>query len=270
MLKDKKEQFMDDFIKNAEKFIAGHLKEEFTLDEIADFCGYSPYHFARKFKEAVNKTVMGYVREKRIFAAARLIKNGFGICDAAMEYGFETHAGFTKAFNAVFGCCPRDYTAHCCGDYWKGYDNMNDSKVIVRSVTLADVNDLWENVYSAMTPKEITEVKLIPSIEREKNKTGIELAAEVDGTVVMTLPMIKPFWIPIGFLFDNNYIITGDGRDKLMKKLIDEMKARCKEMGISTLISPQKAKSDNAKAFTALGFKEAWTSGGWTYLAVSV
>lgn len=28
---------MDDLIKNAEKFIAGHLQEEFTLDEIADF-----------------------------------------------------------------------------------------------------------------------------------------------------------------------------------------------------------------------------------------
>lgn len=261
---------MEDLIKNAEEFIAGHLQDEFTLDEIADHCGYSPSHFARKFKETVNKTVMGYVREKRIFAAAELIKNGSGICDAAMEYGFETHAGFTKAFNAVFGCCPRDYTAHCRGDYWKGYDNMKDSKVIIRSVTLDDVNDLWENVYSAMTPKEITEVKLIPMIEREKNKTGIELAAEVDGTVVMTLPMVKPFWIPVGFLFDNNYVITGDGRDELMKRLIEEMKSRCGEMGISTLISPQETESDSARAFIALGFKEAWTSGGWTYLAMSV
>lgn len=183
---------MDDLIKNAEKFIAGHLQEEFTLDEIADFCGYSPSYFARKFKETVNKTVMGYVREKRIFAAAELIKNGSGICDAAMECGFETHAGFTKAFHAVFGCCPRDYTAHCCGDYWKG------------------------------------------------------------------------------FLFDNNYVMTGDGRDELMKELIVEMKVRCKEMGISTLISPQEAESDSARAFVAMGFKEAWTSGGWTYLAMSV
>lgn len=147
---------------------------------------------------------------------------------------------------------------------------MKDSKVIIRSVTLDDVNDLWENVYSAMTPKEITEVKLIPMIEREKNKTGIELAAEVDGTVVMTLPMVKPFWIPVGFLFDNNYVITGDGRDELMKRLIEEMKSRCGEMGISTLISPQETESDSARAFIALGFKEAWTSGGWTYLAMSV
>lgn len=261
---------MNDFLKNAEKFIAEHLRDEFTLDEIADFCGYSAFHFARKFKEATGKTVMGYVREKRILAAAELIKNGFGICDAAMESGFETHAGFTKAFYAVFGCCPREITAHLRGGCWKGFDHMNNSKITIRPVGPDDVNDLWENVYSAMTPKQITEVKIIPSTEREKNKTGIELAAEVDGTVVMTLPMIKPFWIPVGFLFDNNYVITNDGRDELMKKLLDEMKIRCRKMGVSTLISPQKAGNENAKAFMALGFQEAWTFDGWTYLAMSV
>ena len=261
---------MNDFFSKAENFIAEHLQDEFTLDEIAGFCGYSSFHFSRKFKETVNKTVMEYVREKRIFAAAEMIKNGANICNAAMEYGFETHAGFTKAFNAVFGCCPRNYAAHCCGDYWKGFDNMNDSKVIIRPVKVDDVNDLWENVYSAMTPKQITDIKITPSIEREKNKTGIELAAEVDGTVVMTLPMIKPFWIPVGFLFDNNYVITGDGRDELMKNLLDEMKIKCREMGISTLFSPQKVGSENVKAFTELGFKEAWTFDEWTYLAMSV
>lgn len=149
---------------------------------------------------------------------------------------------------------------------------MKNSKVIIRPVKLDDVNDLWENVYSAMSPKQITEVKIIPSMEREKNQTGIELAAEVNGTVVMTLPMIKPFWIPVGFLFDNNYAILGDSRDELMKKIIDEMKVRCREMGISTLISPQKTdeNEENMEAFIALGFKEAWTSSGWTYLAMSI
>ncbi|MDE7326935.1 MAG: hypothetical protein K2N63_11810, partial [Lachnospiraceae bacterium] len=171
---------------------------------------------------------------------------------------------------AAIGCCPRDYAAHCCGDYWKGFDNMNNSKVIIRPIKADDVNDLWENVYSAMTPKQITDIKITPSMEREKNKTGIELAAEVDGTVVMTLPMIKPFWIPVGFLFDNNYVTTNDGRDELMRKLLDEMKIKCKEMGISTLLSPQKLGSENVKAFTELGFKVAWTSDEWTYLAISV
>lgn len=118
--------------------------------------------------------------------------------------------------------------------------------------------------------KEIMQVKIEPAVEREKSKAGVELVAEVDGTVVMTLPMIKPFWIPIGFLFDNNYVITGDGRDELMKKLLEEMKIKCKEMGISTLISPQRVGSESANAFASLGFQEAWAADGWTYLAMAI
>ncbi len=261
---------MNDFINNAVKFIDEHLKDAFALEEIAIFCGYSPFHFARKFKETTNQTVMEYVREKRIYAAAQMLKSGSSVCNAAMEYVFETHSGFTKAFNAVFGCCPREYITHCGGDYWKGFDDMKNSKVIIRPVNLDDVNDLWENVYSAMTPKQITEVKIIPSMERVKSKTGIDLAAEVDGTVVMTLPMIKPFWIPVGFLFDNNYVLTGDGRDELMKMLLNEIKIRCNEMGISTLISPQNYGSESVIAFTELGFKEVWIHDGWSYLMMEV
>lgn len=261
---------MNAFIECAKTFITEHLCDEFSLDEIAGYCGYSPFHFARRFKEESGKTVMEYVRVKRVFAAAELMKSGSNICNAAMEYCFETHAGFTKAFHAVFGCCPRDYIAHCGGKYWKGFEQMEHSKIMIRPVTIEDVGDLWENVYSAMTPKEITEIKILPAAEREKNKEGIELAAEVDGTVVMTLPMLKPFWLPIGFLFDNNYVITGDGRDDLMKKLLDEMLVKCKDMGISTLISPQREGSESAEAFVSLGFREAWSSDGWMYLALSV
>jgi len=261
---------MYDFVKCAEEFVEKHLQEEFTLEEIANFCGYSSFHYARKFKEIFKKTVMEYVREERILASAELLKSGFSVCNAAMEYGFETHAGFTKAFRAVLGCCPRDYIVHNSGKCWKGFEDMKESKIIIRSIRQEDVSDLWENVYSAMTPKEIMQVKIEPAVEREKSKAGVELVAEVDGTVVMTLPMIKPFWIPIGFLFDNNYVITGDGRDELMKKLLEEMKIKCKEMGISTLISPQRVGSESANAFASLGFQEAWAADGWTYLGLTI
>jgi len=261
---------MNEFVKCTGEFVDKHLQEEFTLEEIASFCGYSSFHFARKFKEAYKKTVMEYVREKRILASAELLKSGSSVCNVAMEYGFVTHAGFTKAFRAVLGCCPRDYIVHNSGKYWKGFEDMKDSKIIVRAIRQEDVNDLWENVYSAMTPKEILDVKITPAMEREKNRVGVELVAEVDGTVVMTLPMIKPFWIPMGFLFDNNYVLTGDCRDELMQKLLEEMKVKCKEMGVSTLISPQKVGSESANAFAALGFQEAWTADGWTYLGMSI
>jgi AraC-like DNA-binding protein len=52
---------MEQAIIKAYKFIDEHLSDEFSLDEIAHFVGYSSYHFARKFKEATGKTVLDSV-----------------------------------------------------------------------------------------------------------------------------------------------------------------------------------------------------------------
>jgi AraC-like DNA-binding protein len=261
---------MEQIIIKAYKFIDEHLCDEFTLDEIARFVGYSSYHFARKFKEVTGKTIMEYVREKRICAAANEIKAGANICNTAMKYGFDTHAGFTKAFSNFYGCTPVQCAQHAQKSYVKGMVIMEESKIVIRPICKDDVQDLWENVYSAMTPRQITEEKILPAIEKLSRREGIELVAQVDGRVIMSLPMIKPFWIPLGVLFDNNYVLTYGLEDEIMEKLLEEMKNQCRMLNISTLISPQTEGSENAKAFLHFGFTEVWKSGGWAYLAMSI
>lgn len=261
---------MEQTIINAYKFIDEHISDEFSLDEIARFVGYSSYHFARKFKEETGKTVMEYVRERRIFAAANEIKAEVNICNTAMKYGFDTHAGFTKAFLNIYGCTPIQCAQHAQKTYVKGIINMEKSKIVIRPICQDDVQDLWENVYSAMTPRQIKEEKILPAIERLNKREGVELVAQVDDKVVMSLPMIKPFWIPFGVLFDNNYILTYGLEDEIMKKLLEEMKNQCRMLNISTLISPQAEGSESVKAFIHFGFTEAWKSGEWVYLAMSI
>jgi len=262
---------MDQSIIKAYKFIDDHLCDEFSLDEIARYVGYSSYHFARKFKEVTGKTVMEYIREKRILAAADEIKAGANICDTAMKYGFDTHAGFTKAFSSIYGCTPFfECSQHAKKPNMKGEIDLEKSRIVIRPVCKDDVQDLWENVYSAMTPRQITEEKILPAIERLSKREGVELVAEVDGRVVMSLPMIKPFWIPLGVLFDNNYVLTGGVEDEIMGRLLEEMKNQCRMLNVSTLISPQLEGSESAKAFMHFGFTEAWKSDGWVYLAMSV
>ena len=147
---------------------------------------------------------------------------------------------------------------------------MEKSSIIVRPISTEDVQDLWENVYSAMTPRQITDLKILPSIEAEQAGKGLQLVAQVDGKVVMALPMLKPYWIPIGFLFDNNYVLTGGDEDIIMGKLLAEMKRQCTMLNVSTLISPQREGSENIQAFVHFGFTEAFTSGGWSYLMMAV
>ncbi len=257
-------------IDKVKSFVSEHLKDEFSLDEIARFVGYSAYHFAREFKGVTGQSIMEYVREQRIYASAIEISHGKGICEVAMDYCFGTHAGFTRAFTAQFGVSPKEYAEHARKPKTKGIKLVENSKIVIRPICKDDVQDLWENVYSAMTPRQITEVKILPSIEKLERREGIHLVAQVDGKVVMALPMEKPFGLPLGFLFDNNFVLTGGDNDAVMEKMLAEMKRQCKMMNVSTLISPQYENSESCKAFLHFGFTKAYTSDGWDYLMIAI
>lgn len=216
-------------IEKAVAFIETHLTEEWSLETLAREAGYSPYHFARLFRKATGRSVMEYVRDKRIDAAAERLRQGKTVMETALSVGFDTHAGFTKAFGNRVGCPP-----------------------------------------SAMTPRQITENVILPAVEKEKRREGIHLVAQVDGRVVMSLPMDKPYWIPAGFLFDNRFVLTGGDGDRLMERLLEEMRRQCRRMGVSILISPQETGSDGCAAFRHFGFEEGGQADGWTYLVLSV
>jgi len=259
------------YVEKAKAFIDSHLKTEFSLNELAEYIGYSAFHLAREFKSLEGLSIMEYARNQRILAAAEELKNGRIISEVAAEYGFETHAGFTKAFAAVMGCTPSEYQAYVkkMGNK-KGVSIMEDSKIVVRHICKDDVQDLWENVYSAMTPRQIAEDKIQKHTEAYQKREGLELVAEVDGTVVMSLPLTKPMWIPLGFVWDNNFTLTGGDNDVIMAKLLDEMKRQARMLDITTLVSPQGKDSPSSKAMQSLGFVKAYESGGWEYLMMAI
>jgi len=258
-------------IERVKKFVDEHLKQEFSLSELADYAGYSAFHFAREFKSELGLSVMEYVRERRVYTAAKDIADGKNICEAALDYCFDTHAGFTKAFIAIYGCTPKDYEEYAKKQKSnKGVKLMENSKIVIRHICKDDVQDLWENVYSAMTPRQITEDKILPMIEKYKKGEGLELVAEVDGKVVMSLPMTKAEWLPLGYLWDNCFVLSGGDGDIIMQKMLDTMKDQAKRMGIFTLISPQGIDSDSSKAMQSFGFQKSIESNGWEYLMLAL
>ena len=147
---------------------------------------------------------------------------------------------------------------------------MENSKIVIRHICKDDVQDLWENVYSAMTPRQITEDKIQPAIEGYKRREGLELVAQVDGRVVMSLPLSKPTWIPLGFVWDNDFTLDGGDGDIVMRKLLDEMKRQAKSLGITTLLSPQYANSEASQAMQSMGFQKVMESGEWEYLMMAI
>jgi len=86
-----------------------HIKEELNVKKLAARAGFSPYHFCRIFQWNVGYSLMEYVRNRRLAFAASELNSGRRIIDIAVDYGFETHSGFTKAFRRYFGSPPEKY-----------------------------------------------------------------------------------------------------------------------------------------------------------------
>jgi len=91
------------------RYIDEHIKEKITLGDISKFAGYSMWHLYKIFKVYSPAPIKEYIRNKRLYAAANEIFTGRKLYEVALDYGYETPAGFYKAFQSVFGCKPSEY-----------------------------------------------------------------------------------------------------------------------------------------------------------------
>jgi AraC-type DNA-binding domain-containing proteins len=93
-----------------QKYIKAHLDEDISLDALASAAGYSKYHAARVFKELIGKTPFETIRAMRLTKAARnLQKSDEKITEVALDSGFDSHDGFTRAFARQFDITPQKY-----------------------------------------------------------------------------------------------------------------------------------------------------------------
>ncbi len=86
--------------------IESGIKSNVSVDALASDLGYSKCHFCRVFKSETGMTVNAYIMARKLEHALYELARGGRVLDAALDYGFETHAGFTKAFKRLYGCPP--------------------------------------------------------------------------------------------------------------------------------------------------------------------
>ena len=90
-------------------YIEENIKSEITAQELSEQAGFSIFHYYRLFHTAVGVPVMQYILRRRLLHAIYEISQGKKMIDVALAYGFETHAGFYKAFVRELGCTPAQY-----------------------------------------------------------------------------------------------------------------------------------------------------------------
>jgi len=112
------------------QYIDIHIKEEMNVEKLAERAGFSPYYFCRVFQCEVGTSIMEYVRNRRLVYAASELNSGRKIISIAVDYGFETHSGFSKAFRRFFGCPPEIYRAYATFDVPKIPDLSKSNQFI--------------------------------------------------------------------------------------------------------------------------------------------
>ena len=89
------------------RHIEANLNEPLTLGGLAREAGCSPWHCSRLFREMLGFSPFAYLRRRRLTEAAlRLRYPGERILDVALDFLFDSHEGFTRAFGREFGLSP--------------------------------------------------------------------------------------------------------------------------------------------------------------------
>jgi AraC family transcriptional regulator len=88
-------------------FIESHSASDIKLDDIASCAGVSRFHLLRAFGATTGRSIMRYVRARRLSEAARRLAAGADdILAVALEMGYGSHEAFTRAFREQFGVTP--------------------------------------------------------------------------------------------------------------------------------------------------------------------
>ncbi|WP_338669279.1 AraC family transcriptional regulator [Pseudodesulfovibrio methanolicus] len=90
-------------------YLADHLAEKVSLDELAEAAGLSRYHLLRVFQAATGLPPHAYQNQLRVDLGKRLLAEGMPVSQAALETGFSDQSHFTRVFRQYTGATPGQY-----------------------------------------------------------------------------------------------------------------------------------------------------------------
>ncbi|SDX93501.1 transcriptional regulator, AraC family [Allgaiera indica] len=91
-------------------YLATHLNEQVTIDDMADHVGMSRAVFHRRFKEATTMSPIQFVKSMRLNNAAMKIAEGKTVSEAAWDVGYQSSSQFSREFKRMYGQSPRQWS----------------------------------------------------------------------------------------------------------------------------------------------------------------
>ena len=98
---------MDEKIAAILQYLACHLTEKLSIDDLAAQFYISKYHMMRRFRAQTGYTIHAYLTGKRLMLAREKISGGMPVMEAACQSGFGDYSAFSRAYRRQFGQTPR-------------------------------------------------------------------------------------------------------------------------------------------------------------------
>lgn len=106
----RKENIYSIQVMKAMDYIYAHLNERILIEDIADVLQLNRSYLSSLFHKETGKTIMAFVREAKLTAAANMLKfSEYDYSDIAEYFGFASQSHFTKCFREQTGYTPKQY-----------------------------------------------------------------------------------------------------------------------------------------------------------------
>lgn len=96
-----------DRLKNIIDYIEMHIKDEISLEDMSKAAALSKYHLDRVFKLLTDKSLIDYVRSRKLSSSVELLLNSdLSVLDIALEYNFQHEQSYIRSFRKLFHTSP--------------------------------------------------------------------------------------------------------------------------------------------------------------------
>jgi AraC family transcriptional regulator len=94
-------------VRQVTEFMAAHLREDISLDQLAGVVGLSRFHFSTSFRRATGQTPYQWLTALRMARACELLREtGAAIAQVALQVGYDTPSAFAATFRRQRGKSP--------------------------------------------------------------------------------------------------------------------------------------------------------------------
>lgn len=136
------------------EYILQHIDEDISIEDVANDCNFSKYHFSRIFKKETGVSIYALIKRIKMDQSAVSLKveKDKTITDIGVDYGYSS-SNYSSAFSKMYSICPVEFrkavNSTClanpfCPSEYNTFESFEyyDEKIIIQN--LVDFKVIYE------------------------------------------------------------------------------------------------------------------------------